>query len=70
MADDLKRRQPEDRKRISLTEKWEVAYWSKALGITPNELKAAVEVSGHSVAAVRKYLKNSAARGTRVAAGK
>lgn len=35
MNDDLTNRGPADRKRISLTEAWEVRYWTKALGAEP-----------------------------------
>lgn len=31
MADNLQRRQPEDKRFISLSESWEVAYWTQAL---------------------------------------
>ena len=30
MADNLQRRQPEDKRFISLSESWEVAYWTQA----------------------------------------
>lgn len=33
MADDLKRRQPEDPKKINVHEKWEVDYWKKKFGV-------------------------------------
>lgn len=29
MADNLQRRQPEDKRFISLSESWEVAYWTQ-----------------------------------------
>ena len=45
-----------DRDRISTTEPHEVAYWTKALGITKEELVAAVKVVGHMAADVRAHL--------------
>lgn len=56
MSDDLKNRGPADRSKISLTEPWEVAYWTKALGVTEAQLRAAVKAVGHGAAAVRKHL--------------
>jgi hypothetical protein len=58
MADDLKQRQPQDGKKINVTESWEVEYWSKVFKITPEELKTAVSANGPSVVAVRKYLES------------
>jgi hypothetical protein len=58
MADDLNQRQPQDGNEINVTESWEVAYWSKILKITPEELKTAVRANGPSVVAVRKYLES------------
>jgi hypothetical protein len=37
-------------------EAYEVKYWTKALGVTSEELQKAVEKVGNSVAAVRKQL--------------
>ena len=34
MADNLKERAPQDASRISLSEDWEVRYWTKALGVS------------------------------------
>lgn len=58
MSDDLDNRGPRDAKLISLTEDWEVKYWTKALGCSVLELKNAVENAGHSAEAVRNYLHN------------
>ncbi len=38
MADDLKLRRPQDASRISLSEDWEVRYWTQALGVSAEEL--------------------------------
>jgi hypothetical protein len=58
MADDLKDRGPRDRARIALDEDWEVRYWSKEFGCTPDELRQAVKDAGsNSVDKVRAILK-------------
>ncbi|MEJ8852188.1 DUF3606 domain-containing protein [Variovorax rhizosphaerae] len=46
----------QDRKLISLSEDYEVRDWSKTLGCTPEQLKAAVKAVGNSAEAVRKHL--------------
>ena len=56
MADDLKNRGPADRSKISLTERWEVDYWSKALGCGETKLRSAVKAAGNGAAAVRAWL--------------
>ncbi len=56
MADDLKNRGPADRNRISLSEDWEVSYWTKELGITAEELKNMVTKYGPMASAVRAAL--------------
>ena len=56
MADNLKDPGPQDGKTISLKEPHEVAYWSKAFGITAEELTDAVAAVGHSASAVREHL--------------
>lgn len=56
MSDDLKNPGPEDGKRISLTEAHEVAYWTKALNITEEQLGKAVAAVGHMAKDVRIYL--------------
>lgn len=56
MADNLKQRAPQDASRISLTEEWEVQYWTKALGVSKDELEQVVREHGNSAEAVRKAL--------------
>lgn len=56
MADDLKKRGPADRKRISLTEEWEVRYWCDKFGCTEPMLRAAVERVGNMAEDVDRYL--------------
>lgn len=57
MSDDTRNRSPQDASRISLSEDWEVSYWTKALGITRERLEQAVEAVGNSAAKVRDHLK-------------
>ena len=56
MSDDLNNRGAQDRSRISLSEPHEVQYWTKALGVSADELKRLVDRVGHSADAVRKEL--------------
>lgn len=56
MSDNLKKRGPTDAAKISLTEDWEVKYWTKTLACSVMQLREAVEKVGHSAAAVRSYL--------------
>ena len=54
MADNLKERAPQDASRISLTEEWEVRYWTKSLGVSRERLEQLVREHGHSADAVKK----------------
>lgn len=56
MSDDLSNRGTQDRSRISMGEEHEVAYWTKALGVSREELQRAVDKVGNSTTAVRKEL--------------
>ena len=56
MADDLKNPGAQDRTRISMGEEHEVRYWTKALGVTREQLAAAVAKVGNSADAVRREL--------------
>ncbi len=57
MADDLKNSCGSDRRKINVNQDHEVQYWTKALGVTPEQLKAAVKAVGVEVEDVRKHLK-------------
>ena len=50
-------RGPADGKRVSLSEDYEVKYWTKALGVTKAELASAVATVGSSAERVREHLK-------------
>ena len=56
MADDLTKRGPQDALRINVHEDHELRYWTGALGITEDELKAAVKEVGVMAKDVRKHL--------------
>ncbi len=57
MPDDTKIKRAQDRKRINVHEKYEVEYWTKTLGVSPDQLRDAVNTVGTSVEKVREYLK-------------
>lgn len=57
MSDNLNDRGQQDRSRINMNEKWEVAYWTKELGVSEEELARAVQQAGNSANAVREHLK-------------
>jgi hypothetical protein len=52
-----KRSDAADRNRISLSDDYEVRDWTKSLGVTKEELTAAVKAVGNSTDKVREYLK-------------
>ena len=56
MVDDPRKRGTPDRSKISMGEEHEVRYWTKHLGVTRDDLQAAVDKVGNSAAAVRKEL--------------
>ena len=47
---------PQDAKRVNVNEEYEVAYWSKRLGTTPEKLRAAVNKVGVMVNDVEKEM--------------
>jgi hypothetical protein len=57
MSDNLQDRGQQDRARINLHEKHEIQYWTKALGVTQEELEQAVKQAGNSADAVRQHLR-------------
>jgi hypothetical protein len=54
--DDLKKKGPADRGRINMQEAWEVAHWTRELGVSKDELQQVVKKVGSSTEAVRKEL--------------
>jgi len=59
MADNLKELTLQDARRISLSEEWEVRYWTKALGISRERRTGLVDQHGNSAKAVREVLGRS-----------
>lgn len=55
--DDKTNRGPEDRSRISLSEDYEVRYWTDALGVSEERLREVVGRAGNGAEAVREALK-------------
>jgi len=56
MADDLTKRRPQDASKISLSERWEIEYWTTALGITEARLRQLVSLYGNSAATIRSKI--------------
>ena len=56
MSDDKNNTGSPDRDRINVNEDYELQYWTKALGVSADELRAAVKAVGPTAAAVRKHL--------------
>jgi Protein of unknown function (DUF3606) len=56
MADDTTKRDYRDRDRINIHEDYELRYWTKELGVTPEKLKQTVEKVGVIATEVRKAL--------------
>ncbi|MCC4620368.1 DUF3606 domain-containing protein [Xanthomonas cassavae CFBP 4642] len=56
MTDDKKTTGSPDRDRINVNEDYELHYWTKVVGVSAEELRAAVEAVGPTAAAVRKHL--------------
>jgi hypothetical protein len=59
MSDNLKRKGPEDPKKINLNQTWEVDYWTKALSVSETKLKKAVSEVGVMAVDVRAWLKKN-----------
>jgi hypothetical protein len=56
MADDKKKRKPQDSSKVNVNEAYEVTYWCDKFGCTAAQLKAAVKKVGVSARAVEKEL--------------
>jgi len=57
MSDDKSKPGGQDRKRINLDEDYEVRDWSKRLGVSADQLRAAVKAVGDRADDVEKHLK-------------
>jgi hypothetical protein len=62
MSDDKSQAHGQDRTRINVNQDYELRDWSKKLGVTPDELKAAVKKVGDRASAVEAHLKGSGPR--------
>lgn len=58
MADDTSIRSGQDRSRINVSQEHELRYWTQKLGVSAEELKAAVEAVGPSADRVSDYVKS------------
>nr|WP_312249958.1 DUF3606 domain-containing protein [Stenotrophomonas geniculata] len=56
MSDDKKNTGSPDRDRINVNEDYELQYWTTTLGVSAEELRAAVAAVGPTAVAVRKHL--------------
>jgi hypothetical protein len=56
MSDDKTNRGAQDRAHISLGEEHEVRYWTEALGVSKEQLAAAVAAVGNSADKVKAHL--------------
>lgn len=59
MSDDKTKRRPQDSSKISMTEQYEVNWWTDKFGVTRAQLQTAVNAVGHGAAAVARYLNKS-----------
>jgi hypothetical protein len=59
MAADPSKSGPQARSRINTSEDYEMRYWSRKLGVSPEQLKAAIRKVGSSVRAIERELKES-----------
>jgi hypothetical protein len=57
MPDNKSQSGGQDRKRISLSQEYEVRDWAKKFNVTPEQLEAAVRAVGNDAAAVEEHLK-------------
>ncbi|MFC3816618.1 DUF3606 domain-containing protein [Lysobacter sp. GCM10012299] len=59
MTDSAANRGEPDRSRINVNQAHELRYWTAALDVTEEELRAAVRAVGTSAEEVREYLRSS-----------
>ena len=59
MADDLNNRGGQDRKRIDVTQDYELRDWAKKFDATPDQVKEAVQAVGDRADDVEMHLKGS-----------
>lgn len=52
-----------DRQRINVDQPYEVKYWSEKLGVSPEELRRAVNDVGPMAGAVERHIRGRSAKG-------
>lgn len=57
MSDNTSLRGAQDRSRVSMSEAYEVEYWTGKFGVTRDALQEAVDAVGSSAVAVEEYLR-------------
>jgi hypothetical protein len=65
MADNPGLRGTQDRQRIDIHQEHEIRYWTEKLGVSADELRAAVEAVGPMADAVEQRVRGRSGRGTR-----
>jgi len=60
MSDNKAKTGPQDASKISMSEDYEVQYWTKTLGVSREELEQAVKSAGNGADAVRAHLQRGA----------
>ncbi|PZR31724.1 DUF3606 domain-containing protein [Caulobacter segnis] len=60
MSDDKTKTGPQDASKISLSEDYEVRYWSDKFGVSREDLERAVKAAGNAADAVQAYLQRGA----------
>ena len=60
MADDLKKTGGQDRKRIDVSQDYELRDWAARFGVSKEQLQAAVKAVGDQADKVEQYLKSRA----------
>lgn len=58
MGDNKKKTGEPDRSLINTSEKYEMEYWTKKFGVSPQQLTGAVRAVGSNAKDVGKYLKD------------
>ena len=70
MSDDKNKRGRQDRNRISLSEEYEVRYWTEQLGVSRKELEEAVKSVGNSAKKVRGHFSSRKQSSRKQSSGK
>lgn len=55
MEDNVENLAPVDRSKVSLTESWEIEYWTRALNCKEQDLRNAIQTVGNSTDTIRHY---------------